>query len=64
MKIEKNIPMRAVFTEKYRMFPKNRFKKAHTKRFCTKNQKESSARLRNRNESVEHQSRTRRLSAS
>jgi len=52
----KNIPIRAIFTKKYRMFPENRFKKVPVKRFCAKNQKESVVRLRNHNGAVEHQS--------
>ena len=37
----KNIPTGAVFTEKYRMFPKNRFKKVSVKRFCAKKSKKT-----------------------
>ena len=32
----KNIPIRAIFTKKYRMFPEYRFKKVPVKHFCTK----------------------------
>ena len=35
----KNIPIRAIFTKKYRMFPENRFKKVPVKRFCAKKSK-------------------------
>ena len=39
----KNIPIRAIFTKKYRMFPENRFKKVPMKHFCAKNRKKSSS---------------------
>ena len=38
-KNRKNIPIRAIFTKKYRMFPENRFKKVPVKRFCAKKSK-------------------------
>ena len=37
----KSIPIRAIFTEKYRMFPENRFKKVPVKRFCAKKSKKT-----------------------
>lgn len=35
--------IRSIFTEKYRMFPKNRLKKVPVKHFCAKNRKKSSS---------------------
>ena len=35
----KSIPMKAVFTKKYHIFPENRFKKVPVKRFCAKKSK-------------------------
>ena len=53
----KNIPIRAIFTKKYRMFPENRFKKVPMKRFCAKKSKNSTVDRRNRDACIEEQSR-------